>query len=110
LIHLVPEVLTGKPVHVDARKLSKSCRIGPVGESAFAGGATGAADGNQGKRLANREPVTLLGRRRFMTPLLGGTKSTAGGDEVTVNYSCDVELAAQGVQRSNGSMRAASNS
>ena len=101
LVHLVPEVLAGEPIDLDIGQLPERRRPGPLREGALAGGAAGAADGDQGERLTDGEAVISLWGQRLRGLARG---APARLREVTVDGLGDAQLARQCVERSDGTV------
>ena len=105
LVHLIPEVLTGKQVDVYLGELAQSRRACPFGKSSLARSMTSPADTAQLEGLTSAETIMALGAAPWVRDMPRGMSVSApAGGQVAIDRTGNVKLASNGEDSRDGAM------
>jgi hypothetical protein len=105
LVHLIPEVLTGKKVDVCVGEFAERRRTCPLSKSALARGMTSPADTSQLEGLANAETIVTFGVAVWVGQIARGMSVTATNPgQVVIDSAGEVEFAGDSEDSRDGAM------
>jgi hypothetical protein len=105
LVHLIPEVLTGKQVDVYLGEFAQSRRPCPLGKSSLARAMTSSADTAQLEGLTRAETIVAFrAATRVRDVARGMSVSASAAGQVTIDGTGNVEFACYGEDSRHGAM------
>jgi hypothetical protein len=105
LVHLIPEVLTGKQVDVYLGEFAQRRRACPLGKSSLARSMTSPADAAQLEGLTRAQTIVAFGAATWVRDMARGMSVPApAAGQVTIDRTGNVELSGDGEDSRDGAM------